>query len=296
MRKKQIVSKTPVKLTRAIVDILADLAPQAAENAKHIHVEEIVYKSLDHLVLGFVVYPSDTEQKKKLPCIIWNRGGSLKFGSIKIGQLFIEIADLARAGYFVIATQYSGWGKSGGVDEFGGADLNDVLVLKDVLGEYPQADLKNIGMYGWSRGGMMTYQALSQTDWIKAAVVGGAPTNEVRAPEYRPNWRNHQIKMYGGSKEQQIKRSAVYWSNSFPKNVPLLIMHGLSDWRVNPLDSLDLSTLLLKEGVPHRLILFEGEDHGITRHQDEVKRQTLKWFNRFIKNNENPPNTNPHGV
>jgi len=66
-------------------------------------------------------------------------------------------------------------------------DVNDVLNLIPLLASLPQADTSCIGMYGRSRGGLMTYLALTKTDRIRAAVIGGGMPDAfdtvVRRPE-----------------------------------------------------------------------------------------------------------------
>ncbi len=64
--------------------------------------------------------------------------------------------------------------------------MNDITILPTVLKEIQGADTEKIGMYGWSRGGMMTYIALSKMDEIKAAVVGGALSDALSMMEDRP--------------------------------------------------------------------------------------------------------------
>ena len=72
-------------------------------------------------------------------------------------------------------------------------------------------------------------------------------------------------------------------------------MHGSADWRVNPLDSIEMSQALYEHKIPHRFILFEGADHGITEYRDEYFRQTLGWLDRFLKDNAKLPDLKPHG-
>ena len=91
------------------------------------------------------------------------------------------------------------------------------------------------------------------------------------------------------------KRSVVKWVDKFPKNVPVLVLHGTSDWRVKPEQSLKMAMEFEKYRIPFRLIMFEGGDHGILEHRDEVDVQVLSWFNRFLKNNEQIPNMEYHG-
>ena len=130
-------------------------------------------------------------------------------------------------GYIVIASQYRGNAGGEGQEEFGGAGVNDVLNLIDVLEEVEGADTEKIGMYGWSRGGMMTYIALTKSDQIKAAVVGGAIANQHALLADRPRMESvlkNLIPNYHKNKEAELtKRSAVKWVGKFPKNVPILL-------------------------------------------------------------------------
>ncbi len=265
----------------------------AEKNSNKVSVYKMIYLSNRKKIVGFIVEPKD--RVGKLPCIIWNRGGSRDFGAIKLGQLFGSIAEFARQGYIVIASNYAGSPGSEGMDDFGGKTLADILNLYKVLKQYPPADITRIGMYGWSRGAAMTYMCLAKVRWIKAAVVGAGPTDEVNAPKFRKGWREHQISMYGENPREQVKRSALYWTEKFSKKTPLLIMHGTADWRVNPLDSIKLAEKLYEQKMPFRLVMFEGADHSVSEYKKEIERLTYEWFERFVKNKEKLPNLKPHG-
>ena len=41
--------------------------------------------------------------------------------------------------------------------------------------------------------------------------------------------------------------------------------------------------------------MFEVGDHGISEHRDEVNKQVLNWFDRYLKNAETLPNMKYHG-
>jgi len=146
----------------------------------------------------------------------------------------------------------------------------------------------------------MTYIALSKTDKIKAAVVGGAVSDARESVKDRPQMEagvyTELIPDYEANKEEELaKRSAVLWVDQFPKNVPILLLHGTSDWRVKPTQSLNLALQFEKYRIPHRLILFEGGDHGISEHREEVNEQVTAWFDRFLKMDEALPNMEYHG-
>src|SRR3989344_5705498 len=53
-----------------------------AAYARKVKVTKICYRSNGHSVVGFVVEPRRIPNK--LPCIIWNRGGSGDFGMLKM--------------------------------------------------------------------------------------------------------------------------------------------------------------------------------------------------------------------
>ncbi len=260
-----------------------------------IDIYDITYLSDGLKVKGYLIKP---KKEGNYPCIIYNRGGNRDFGSLNLTKAIYKLGQLSKEGYIVIASQYRGNEGGEGQEEFGGKDVNDVINLIDVLKEIPQADTTRIGMYGWSRGGMMTYLALTKTNKIKAAVVGGAPSNKtiIDRPEMETHVYAELIPNYWKNKETELKkRSAVYFADKFPKNVPILMLHGNADWRVKPEQSLNLALEFEKHRIPYKLIMFEGGDHGINEHWKEVDSQVLNWFDKYLKNKEPLPNMKYHG-
>ncbi len=262
-----------------------------------INIYNITYLSDGLEVKGFLVKP---KREKEYPCLIYNRGGNREFGALNKVRVAYLLGQIASEGYIVIASQYRGNAGGEGQEEFGGADVNDVINLIDVLNEIEQADTSKIGMYGWSRGGMMTYIALTKTDRIKAAVVGGAVSNSFESIKDRPGMGTgvyaELVPNYETQKDVELKkRSAIFWADQLPKNVPLLILHGNADWRVKPEHSLRLALELEKHRVPYRLMIFEGGDHGIREHRKEVDQQIIDWFDKFLKKGAPLPNMAYHG-
>lgn len=262
-----------------------------------IEIYGITYLSDGLKIKGLMVKP---KKNGNFPCVIYNRGGNREFGSLKIAHGATLMGQIAKEGYVVIASQYRGNGGSEGREEFGGSDVNDVVILTEVLKEIENADTNNIGMYGWSRGGMMTYITLTKTNKIKAALVGGAVSDLFETIKDRPEMETKVIAElipdYDINKEKELEnRSAIKFVNKFPKNVPILMLHGNSDWRVKPEQSLRMALEFEKYRIPYRLIVFEGADHGISEHRDEVYQQAINWFDKYLKNGEPLPNMEYHG-
>ena len=185
LRQKLIsdLSETPI-YPRLTEDINGQI--EWKENFKYldsIDIYSITYLSDGLKINGLMVKP---KKKGKYPCVIYNRGGNRNFGSLKIAHGAITLGQIAKEGYVVIASQYRGNAGSEGKEEFGGKDVNDITILTEVLKEIEVADTNRIGMYGWSRGGMMTYIALTKTDKIKAVVVGGAVSDNFSSIKDRP--------------------------------------------------------------------------------------------------------------
>lgn len=284
--------------------------PYLTEDVEGEKVWKEEYQYLDSIDLYGITYMSDglkvkgllaiPKKEGKYPCIIYNRGGNREFGSLKVATGATLLGMLAAKGYVVIASQYRGVAGGEGMEEFGGKDVNDVVNLIDVLGEVESADTSRIGMFGWSRGGMMTYIALTRTDKIKAAAVGGAVSDLsetiIDRPEMETRVIAELVPNYEANKEEELtRRSAVKWADLFHKDVPILLMHGTSDWRVKPKQSLNMAMEFEKYRVPYRLVMYEGGDHGISEHRDEVNEQVLSWFHRYLKNDEALPDMEYHG-
>lgn len=267
----------------------------AIKNAELINAFVFSYETRGRQYNGFYVRPKHID-KEKLPVIVFNRGGTGEFGSIKLGMLFVnKIAAFARKGYIVIGSQCMGFSENGAKDEMGGEDFASVLELKKFIDADESADWDRIGIYGASRGGMTTYRLLAETDWAKAAVVVSGIVDMTGDATFRPEMVEHYKKTFGGSEEDLRKRSVIYWPERLPKDVPILIMYGSADWRVDPRKGIRLSEKLIDLGVPHRLVIFEGNDHHLAENSSEAERMEVEWLDRFVKNKGALPILEKHG-
>ncbi len=265
---------------------------------KNISMKEVYYMSDGLRVKAYMAYPKNA---KNLPVIIYNRGGNREFSKIYPYRVVDILARMASWGYVAIGTQYRGCDGGDGQEEFGGADVNDVLNLFPLLENIPQANADKIGMLGKSRGGMMTYLCLMKTDQIKAAVVMGGLAdlqlmNDSRGGEMEKYVYQQLIPHYDQDKSNLLKnRSALTRIDEMTKNTPIFLLHGTADWRVPPYESLEMATGFQKAKIPYRLLMMEGADHGMTEYKSEVNKQIRKWFNRFLIQNEKLPILKPHG-
>lgn len=225
------------------------------------------------------------KKEGKYPCIIYNRGGSREFGKLDYGDYLIDMAQMASWGYCVVASQYRGNDGGDGVEEFGGKDVDDVINMIPLMKYVDKADTSRIGMWGVSRGGMMTYIALTMTNQIKAAVVLSGIVDMGMLLETRKDmdsfWYSW-LPGYRNDKKNFIKeRSAIELADKICKTTPIFIIQGTSDWRVPIPQVFVLSKKFYDVKQPFRLAVFEGAEHGVTEFWDEsADRQ--KYFSTTI--------------
>ena len=299
----KILKQQAVALDESMTQELKSTAPNTLAIIDQIETIEITYISDGLKVKGYVLAPKKTG---KYPVLIFNRGGCKNYGALTKQFVLRWLTVFANWGYVIVASQYRGNAGSEGRDELGGSDINDVLNLIPLVESLPNADSSRIGMYGWSRGGLMTYLALTKTDRIKAAVVGGALTDLASLSAQRKQLRpdddfeefclRDTIPDYDRNKRKELDaRSPIMWPEKLNKKTPILIFHGTADWRSSPQYSLEMAVALLKLKHPFRLVMLEGGDHDATEHLEEVDRITKDWLDRYVRDQKSWPSLEPHG-
>lgn len=240
---------------------------------------KIKYLSDELKVVGFIVKPKG--ENSKFPVMIFNRGGNREFAKITKRTLSY-LAYLSSKNYVVIASQYRGNDGGQGREEFGGKDVNDVLNLIPLAQSLSFTEPNKIVMYGFSRGGMMTYLAIKKGAAIKAAAVVGGITDLNQMYNEREMAMKRVIEeLVGFSSKKYQERSAYYWPEKI--NVPVLILHGESDWRVKASQATKLAEKLNALGKVHELVIFPKGDHGLDTHRFERDQKVLDWFAKYLK-------------
>ena len=272
-------------------------SPLFSEIQANTELFEIQYLSDGLKINGYMAQP---KKEGVYPVIIFNRGGNRDFGALNGRAATYLLGTMANWGYVAVACNYRGSGGSEGMEEFGGSDVNDILNLIPMLSAEPAADTSRMGVYGFSRGGMMTYLLLRQSCIFDAAIVGAGPTNLLEMISDRPEMETHVlaelIPNYNKYKEEELKRrSSEYWADELCKKTPLLILHGSSDWRVNPNNALNMSRKLFENKHPFRLLFLEGADHGLSEHRSLVWDNIRQFFDLYVKEGQSSPNMEAHG-
>jgi tetratricopeptide (TPR) repeat protein len=240
----------------------------------------MIYMSDGLKIVGFINKPVEIAGKK-LPAIIFCRCGAGEEAKIS-PQNFNYLAEMHRytkEGFVVLATQYRGVDGGEGKDEAGGADTNDVMNLIPLARSLGYVDMDKLFMWGCSRGGMMTLQAIRRGAPIRAAVVVGAPTDLLsRASD--PGFERFAREIYPDyekRKDEHLKnRSAILWADQL--NVPLLIVQGGADVAVSPRQAMALAQKMEEAGKLYELVIYAKDDHPVLFNAEDRLRRTIDWF------------------
>jgi len=239
-----------------------------------------------NMVNGYVIKPKSTT--KKLPVLIYNRGGNGNFGGVVFGSMMRNLFPVASEGFIIIGSQYRGtFIKNSPVqDEFGGRDVDDVTELLKYIPSIEGADPLRVGMYGASRGGMQTFLALKQAKNVKAIATIAGNSDLLKGLTYRPEMEKvfrKRIPDYEQNKEAELeKRSVLKWIGELPANVPILLLHGTHDKRVSVKHSIDLADALSKNNIPHKLVLYPDDNHGLRQNKEKARKELVSWFKEYL--------------
>jgi dipeptidyl aminopeptidase/acylaminoacyl peptidase len=244
---------------------------------------KIKYMSDGLRVVGFIWKPKNVAGKK-LPLVIVNRGGNPNLALLTPQSFYYPYVT---NGFVVIGSQYRGADGGEGKDEFGGADVNDVLNLIPLVRSLGYVDMNNVFMHGASRGGMQAFLAIKKGIPINAVAVHGALTDLPAAARERPSvaervWSKLIPGYTEKTEEVQRERSAVFFADKI--NVPVLILQGGADWRSNAgSQALGLANKLQSLGKTYELHIYAGDDHGISINRLERERKIVEWFRKYMK-------------
>lgn len=274
---------------------------EEARSQAEFDILEIAYASDGLHVPGILIRPKNAGGRK-WPAIIFNRGGTGDYSRIvddgatpcgRANPTCLTVVDLyqfAKAGFVVIASDYRFHGATAKRDEWGGADVNDVMNLVPALKSFDFVDPDRLYMLGVSRGGTMTYIALKRGIPVKAAAVIAGVSDLKAWADTRPDMLNGDETYDGFAKvwpdyehssaEQYRARSAVYWAGEI--NVPVLILHSRTDKLCPVTQALRMTEALQEKGKVYGLQIYEHDGHSLPLNREDRNRRIIDWFN-------NPP-------
>ncbi len=242
----------------------------------------ITYASDGLVIAGIIWKPVETEGEN-FPLLIVNRGGNRQSGGMHPwrDEGWFDFVD---AGFVVLASQYREGPGSEGRDEFGGADVNDVLNLIPLAEGLGYVDTGNTFMMGESRGGLMSLLAARRGMDLKAiALYAPATSLHLSGPRAEAFARMYSVMIPGyaeNPEDAHLARNASLWADEL--TAPVILFHGTADWRVDPQGSVAFADAMREAGNEIELHLLDGDDHGLIYNEARVRAMTLEFFSRYL--------------
>lgn len=244
-------------------------------------VNSITYESDGLKVTGVEILPSDLEPDEKIPLLVCNRGGCREYGAITppvIQTWLLPHIQHMRVG--IVASQYRGNSGGEGIEEYGGADVNDVLNLMEIGRNQPWWNGDTF-MSGWSRGSMMTCLALKHGAEVNAVTLGAGIYDLHDTIERRPDFitvvAEPLIPNWSTKREQTLNdRSAISWPEKI--NAPVLMLHGDADQQADIGQARKFAEALAEKGKDVKYLEYPGDDHGLTKNSASADKAIADWF------------------
>lgn len=269
--------------------------PRAAfeQLQQQLHCEQFVYEVDGVKVMGYMVQPKQAAVKS-LPVLVYNRGGNGALGSLVFASVLNQLMPLAAQGYVVFASNYRGdhnpvklAPKQQGKDEFGGADVADVLAFKALMHRVPAANPEHVAMMGHSRGGMQTWLAAKQWPELDALVIVAGVTDLQAQLQDRPEMENvyqARIPDYANNKTATLQqRSVSHFLPQIRADLPVMIVHGDQDDRVAVSHATQIAKLLAERKQPHELLIVPGGDHSLRQQMPALREQIDQFIRQQLR-------------
>jgi dipeptidyl aminopeptidase/acylaminoacyl peptidase len=250
--------------------------------------KRITWQSFDGTAIEGWLYLPPQAGQAKVPLILAPHGGpSLAWGDSYIHEFQV----LTGRGYAVLAPNprgSTGYGEAfcrKVLNDWGGDDLQDLMMGIDYVIANEPIDEQRLGISGFSYGGYMTNWAITQTNRFKAAVsrngLSFIPTAALLTDQ--TVW----FKLSMEEETLQHDRSPLAFVDHI--TTPLLLLHADQDLRYPFSESLQLFVVLRKRKHTVELVRYHHVSHlmdwpnvGTPKQRIDRLRRTIEWFDRFV--------------
>ncbi len=232
-----------------------------------------------------ILKPKKFDSSRKYPVILYVYGGP-SIPTVSNSWQSSELANqmLLDAGYVVVgmdnraATAISKKLENTIGQNPGAGETADLLAGVRWLKSQPWADGSRFGVWGWSGGGTMTLNLMTQSKEFKAGIAG-APVTDWRY--YDSKWAEALVKL-------PADNPAVYDRTSLVKHATdlsghLLLIYGTYDDNVHPQNEQAFMNELIQAGVLFEVMTYPMRKHGFTDTAAQIHREKVK-LNFWLRN------------
>jgi dipeptidyl aminopeptidase/acylaminoacyl peptidase len=188
-------------------------------------------------------------------------------------RLDLRIQFFTSRGFAVVDVNYAGsTGYGRGYRErltgqWGVADVADCLDAARFLIQAGEVDGRRLVISGPSAGGFTALCALASEDFFAVGAsrfgIADLETFRQQAPKFQAHELDRLVGPYPEAVATYRARSPLHAVDRITRTV--LLLHGLEDTVVPPIQAQVMAEALERRGVRHLLVAFPGEGHGFRR-------------------------------
>ena len=254
-------------------------------------VQKFTSKSKDGNMVSNLLYLPANAAKEKLPVIFFIHGGPVGQDEYSF-DLTRQL--LAANGYAVVAVNYRG-SNGRGIDysksifaDWGNKEVLDIQGAADYLTGKGMVDGNNMGIGGWSYGGILTDYSIAKDTRFKAAVSGAGSALQLSlygVDQYILQFDNELGQPWKDKNYEKYLKLSYPFLNADKIKTPTLFMAGEKDFNVPAVGSEQMYQALRSIGTPTGLIIYPGQFHGITvpAFQKDRLERYVQWFDTYLK-------------
>ena len=249
-------------------------------------------------MLCWIVLPSDFDENKKYPTLLFCEGGPQS----PVSQFWSyrwNFQIMAANGYVIVAPNRHGlpgfgseWNEQVSGD-WTGQCMNDYLsAIDDAAANLPFVDRDRLGAVGASFGGFSVYYLAGHHDKRFKCFIAhdGAFNLESMYTDTEEAWFSNWEYDDAFWDKNQTSNARKTYDNSPHKFVdrwdtPILCIHGEKDYRINYNQGMGAFNAARMRGIPAELLIFPDENHWVLKPQNGVlwQRTFFGWLDRWLK-------------
>ena len=248
---------------------------------------------------GILLLPESYRRGTRMPLLMHVHGGPAGAFSNSFRSSYHVWAGLGYAQLLPNVRGSSGYGDTflqGNHQDIGGGDYRDLMSGVDYVIEAGYVDPDQMGIRGWSYGGILGGWTITQTDRFKGASLGAMVSDW--SSEYAPGF-NHDVRLWyiGGTpwENPEAWRQKSALTHVANITTPTLLMHGINDRTDTEPQSMMFFTAIRDQGRTARYIKFPREPHGFRepRHQRIRDIEEIWWIQKYVRGIEWTPWVRP---
>ena len=241
---------------------------------------------------SFVALPPGFDETKKYPLLVLMHGGHANMWTDTISKRW-NYHLLAKPGYIVLGTDYrgsTGYGEQFTLDILGDplrGPANDINEAADeAIRLYPFIDSTRQAAAGASYGGHLANWMEASTDRYKC-LISHAGLASLYAQWSTSDSIYHRELMMGGpfweKPEAWLDQSPTTYAKQF--KTPMLVSVGENDYRVPLNNSLEMWSVLQRQRVPSRLLVWPDTHHWILKGEDSRRfyEEVHAWMEKWLE-------------